>query len=82
MYHLVVMKELSLLPCSEAFDEEYNSTDHHPPCGNDLFHFHKAPEKTSGTERAVHLATHVSQTNPVLGRINAGNQFVLISLLS
>lgn len=37
---------------------------HHPPCGNVLFHFHKAPEKTGSTERAVHLANCISQINP------------------
>lgn len=90
MDHLVIMKELSLLTCSEAFDEEYNSTDPWPkgqsssPCENVLFHFHKAPEKTGSTERAVHLANCISQiTLTVLGgHINVGNQFVLISLLS
>lgn len=87
---LVIMKELSLLPCSEAFDEEYNSTDPWPkgqsssPCENVLFHFHKASEKTGSIGTAVHLANCISQINPdsVGEHINIRNQFVLTSLLS
>lgn len=66
----MIMKDLSLLPWSGAFDENKTQlildqkVNHPPPRGNAPFYFHIAPKKTGSTESAVHPAYCVNQIDP------------------
>lgn len=78
----MIMKDLSLLPWSGAFDENKTQlildqkVNHPPPRGNALFYFRKAPKKTGSTESAVHPAYCVNQIDPD----NVGGSLYAVSL--